>query len=70
MTRQRAELGDVALVDGRIAQVRSINEGNRAITFEIVGQERCPHCGHDGSVTINEGVPLWEQRVKPVTTCG
>lgn len=60
----RADLGDLALVDDRVARVVAINEG-REIIFELLeGVEACPTCGHRERPKINEGCLLWEQRVK------
>lgn len=66
----RAELGDVALVDGRPAEVITINSGNREIGFQFIGAPDCPTCGRPDRVHINEGTPLWNDRVRGLTTCG
>lgn len=66
----RAELGDVAEVNGRLARVITINEGHREIGFEFVGSVPCSACGRPDRFEVNEGTPLWSESVKPVTTCG
>jgi hypothetical protein len=66
----KADLGDVAVVSGRLATVLCINEGNRAITFEFVGGDPCPTCGRPDRTTINEGCLNWQKDVRPVSTCG
>jgi hypothetical protein len=63
-------LGDVAEIDGRIARVITINEGQRDITFEFVGSQPCPTCGKPDRVSINYGTPLWDQRVFAVKPTG
>lgn len=66
----RAWLEDVAMVDGRLARVIAVNEGNREITFEFIGSEPCPTCGRPDQVSINEGTPNWSSQVRQVSTCG
>lgn len=67
---RRAELGDVAEVNGRLARVLAINEGNREVIFEFVGTEPCPFCGKPDRLYINEGCLNWKEWVKPVQTIG
>lgn len=70
MSQVKADLGDVAMVGGRLAMVLSINEGNRAVTFEFVGSSPCPMCGKPDRVTINERTPNWAHDVRAPGTCG
>ena len=70
LTPLRAALGDIAEVQGRIAKVVSINEGQRDVTFEYVGGQPCPTCGRPDRISINEGCLNWHEWVKPVPTCG
>lgn len=68
-----AELGDYALVNGRVMKVVSIND-QRSITFDPVDEKEddfCLYCGQEtGRRTINEGCQIWQQEVKPVPTIG
>lgn len=66
----RTELGDVAEVQGRLARVISINQGQRDITFEFVGGQACPTCGRPDQISINEGCVWWRMWVKAVNTTG
>lgn len=66
----KATLGDVAEVQGRLARVVTINEGNRDIGFEFVGGEPCPTCGRPDRISINEGCANWKAWVRSVSTTG
>jgi hypothetical protein len=69
MANRMAGLGDVALVQGRLGRVISINT-ERAVTFEFPDGKPCPTCGRADRITINEGCGNWKDWVRPVTTCG
>jgi hypothetical protein len=67
MSDRALDLGMIVRYDGRLAEVQAIGEG-RTITLRFVGEDPCPTCKREATVSLLEHAPLLQDKLEPVDT--